>query len=117
MPTDEEIEAAAREMHRVNKNTKGLMYTDLMKEMAKAALEAAEKVRGDGIYEECHELHIAHDKLFDIAEAAAKREEKLREALEKIFKLIYKCEYFDSVQAECGIIAKQILQTEEQADA
>lgn len=103
MPTDKEIEAAVRAYYNL-----GLAYDEedydaqlgivqrLYLKRIKPALEAAEKCR---------------------AEATSKREEKLREALEKIFKLIYKCEYFDSVQAECGIIAQQTLQTEEKPDA
>jgi hypothetical protein len=40
-PTDAQIEAAAEAIHKVNEVSIGLRFTDLVQEMAKAALAAA----------------------------------------------------------------------------
>jgi hypothetical protein len=43
-PTDTQIEAATEAIHRVNEKTTGLRYSDLVREMAKAALTAAQSL-------------------------------------------------------------------------
>jgi len=46
--------------------------------------------------------------------ATTKREEELREALEKIFKVSYDSRYYDLLLTKCGLIAEEALQQTEE---
>lgn len=60
MPSKDEIDAAHAAIERANEEMSGASYSELLREFAKAGLEAAEKVRDA-------ERHRAHQALNDTA--------------------------------------------------